>query len=85
LKFKESKQCFKKFIFENNFKNMKSKDIGSILLGAAIGAGLIWLFTSDDGKELISKIKEKASDLKDELEKDLKKASNSFEDLNDKI
>ncbi len=64
---------------------MKSKDIGSLLVGAAIGAGLVWLFTSDDGKEMIAKIKDKVSDLKDEMGNDLKKASNAFEDLKDKI
>ena len=64
---------------------MKGKDIGSILFGAAIGAGLVWLFTSDEGKEIVNKMKDKVSDLKDELEKDLKKASKSFEDIKDKI
>jgi len=64
---------------------MKGKDIGSILLGAAIGAGLVWLFTSDEGKELVNKMKDKVSDLKDDLEKDFKKASKSFEDIKDKI
>lgn len=54
----------------------------SLLVGATIGAGLTWLFTSDEGKELVNKIKDKATDLKDELEK---KASTIFEDSKDKV
>ena len=69
-----------------NYNDMKGKNIGSLLIGAAIGAGLVWLFTSDEGKELVSKIKDKASDIKDELANDLKKkASTIVDDLKDKI
>lgn len=57
----------------------------SLLVGATIGAGLAWLFTSDEGKELVNKMKDKVSDLKDELEKDLKKASTIFEDTKNKV
>ena len=64
---------------------MKGKDTGLLILGAAIGAGLVWLFTSDDGKELISKIKDKAANLKDELENEMKSASEKFDDMKDKI
>jgi len=61
---------------------MKNKNMFSLLVGATIGAGLTWLFTSDEGKELVNKIKDKATDLKDELEK---KASTIFEDSKDKV
>jgi len=51
----------------------------SFLVGAAVGAGLAWLFTSDEGKEFLTKMKEKASGLKDELDEEIKKARQHFE------
>ncbi len=59
---------------------MKNKDIASFLVGAALGAGLAWLFTSDEGKELVNKMKEKASALKDNLEEEISKAKQRFDE-----
>ncbi|MEI6507454.1 MAG: YtxH domain-containing protein [Bacteroidota bacterium] len=59
---------------------MKNKDIASFLVGAAVGAGLAWLFTSDEGKELVNKMKEKASALKDNLEEEISKAKQRFDE-----
>ena len=60
---------------------MKSRNLITFMAGAAVGAGLLWLFSSDEGKELLTKLKDKASHLKDELEKDLKEVADVFEDL----
>ncbi len=61
---------------------MKIKDIGLFFAGAAVGAGLTWLFTTDDGKELLDKLKEKAVDFKDELDDSLENIKQAFDDSN---
>lgn len=48
---------------------MKNKTGLSFLLGAIIGAGIAWLFTSKEGKELVERAKVKANDLADEIKK----------------
>lgn len=48
---------------------MKNKTGLSLVLGAIIGAGIAWLFTSKEGKELVEKTKEKANDLAGEIKK----------------
>ena len=50
---------------------MKNKAGLSFVLGAIIGAGITWLFTSKEGKEWVEKAKEKANDLGDEMKKQL--------------
>ena len=50
---------------------MKNKTGLSFVLGAIIGAGITWLFTSKEGKELLEKAKGKANDLGDEIKKQL--------------
>ena len=59
---------------------MKIKDIGLFFAGAAVGAGLTWLFTTDDGKELLNKLKEKAGDLKEDLDDSIENIKQAFED-----
>lgn len=56
--------------------------MGLFFAGAAVGAGLTWLFTSDDGKELLNKLKEKVGDLKEDLDDSLENIKQSFEDSN---
>lgn len=50
---------------------MKNKTGISFVLGAIIGAGIAWLFTSKEGKEVLEKTKEKANQLADEINKRL--------------
>ncbi|MES2780959.1 MAG: YtxH domain-containing protein [Bacteroidota bacterium] len=50
---------------------MKNKTGLSFILGAFIGAGIAWLFTSKEGKELVEKAKGKANDLAGEIKKQL--------------
>jgi len=54
---------------------MKQKGLITFLGGAIVGAGLTWLFTSKQGKELVEKVKSKGDHLKDELLKELKDLS----------
>ncbi|MES2558236.1 MAG: YtxH domain-containing protein [Bacteroidota bacterium] len=61
-------------IFEESISMMKNKTGLGVVLGAIIGAGLTWLFTSKEGKELVAKTKEKASELADEISKRLASA-----------
>ena len=42
---------------------VSSKSLLTIALGAAAGAGIAYLLLSDDGKEILSNLKNKAGDL----------------------
>ena len=63
---------------------MKNKNLIPLIAGAAIGAGLLWLFNSEEGKEWLTKLKDKASQLKDDLADDLKDATDTFNDFKEK-
>jgi gas vesicle protein len=39
----------------------------TFLFGAAIGAAVTWLFTSEEGKKIVAETKEKAKEWKEEL------------------
>ncbi|MDZ4668124.1 MAG: YtxH domain-containing protein [bacterium] len=39
----------------------------AFMLGAAAGAGLTWLLTSEEGKKAMNKLQEEAGDLLDEI------------------
>lgn len=56
--------------------NKQNKNILTFLFGAAIGAAITWLFTSEDGKKIVAESKEKAKQWKDDL-KDKMKADSS--------
>jgi gas vesicle protein len=47
--------------------NNQNKNLLTFLFGAAIGAAVAWLFTSEDGKKIVAETKEKAKQWKDEL------------------
>ena len=47
--------------------NNQNKNVLTFLFGAAIGAAVTWLFTSEDGKKIVTETKEKAKQWKDEL------------------
>lgn len=47
--------------------NNQNKNLLTFLFGAAIGAAVTWLFTSEDGKKIVAETKEKAKQWKDEL------------------
>ncbi len=47
--------------------NNQNKNVLTFLFGAAIGAAVTWLFTSEDGKKIVAETKEKAKQWKDEL------------------
>ncbi len=57
---------------------MKKNGWLTFIAGAAVGAGITWLFTSKEGKEMVQKMKEKGNDLKDIAEKE-------FEALKEKL
>jgi gas vesicle protein len=64
------------FIFEYKItQTMKGKDVGFFLLGAAVGAGIAWLFTSNEGKELLIKAKDIADEWKEDLDEAIAKAT----------
>ena len=39
--------------------NNQNKNLLTFLFGAAIGAAVAWLFTSEDGKKIVAETKEK--------------------------
>lgn len=49
---------------------MKNNGWLGFIAGAAIGAGIVWLFTSREGKEFMEKMKNMGEDLRDEAEKE---------------
>jgi gas vesicle protein len=55
------------------------------VVGAAAGAALGILLTSDKGKEILERIKETASDLEDEFKDALDKGKQMAEDLEAKV
>lgn len=64
---------------ENNKQETdnSSKVIGALLLGAAIGAGLGYLFASDEGKEIRKKVVGKVKDFVDDLKEKYASADGS--------
>ncbi len=56
---------------------MSAKHFFSFLAGAAAGAAVAWLFTSEKGQETVAEIKEKAADGIEQLGK-------AFEDFKEK-
>ena len=58
------------------------KNLWPFLLGAAVGAGITWLFASKEGKETLSHLKKKADEMKDDVnewldKKDMAQNNNS--------
>ena len=58
------------------------KNLWPFLLGAAVGAGITWLFASKEGKETLSNLKKKADEMKDNVnewldKKDMAQNTNS--------
>jgi gas vesicle protein len=43
---------------------MKNNSWFTFITGALVGAGITWLFTSKEGKEMVAKMKSKGEDLK---------------------
>jgi len=49
------------------------KFLSGLLIGAAAGAAIVYIFGTEEGKELREKFLEKASDLEKELRQDFEK------------
>jgi hypothetical protein len=66
--------------------NVNSKHIATFLLGAAAGAAIMKYnsMTSEEKEEMLTKLKEQATDLKEEAEKATTTASNYMEELKEK-
>jgi hypothetical protein len=64
---------------------MKGRNIVSFLIGASVGAGLTWLFTTDEGKKLMSDLKERADELKDEIGETIDMAKRTFSDTEKEV
>ena len=63
------------------------KNLWPFLLGAAVGAGITWLFASKEGKETLSHLKKKADEMKDDVnewldKKDMAQNTNSEKQSN---
>lgn len=50
---------------------MKNNGWLTFIAGAIVGAGITWLFTSKEGKEMVQQMKEKGNDLKATAEQEL--------------
>ncbi len=66
--------------------NVNSKHIATFLLGAAAGAAIMKYnsMTSEEKEEMLTKLKEQATDLKEEAEKATTTVSNYMEELKEK-
>jgi len=53
--------------------NNSTKNLLSFMLGAAVGAGVVYLLVSDDGDELFTEIKNKVNKIKEEFGDELAK------------
>ena len=66
--------------------SVKPKDIATFLLGAAAGAAVLKYasMTDEEKEKMISSIKEKANDFKDQAEESVDKAKDYFTELKSK-
>ena len=64
--------------------NDNKKFFTGIMIGAAVGALVTLFFKSDKGKELVSKVKNKAEDLSDDLQASVNEVEEKVSDLIDK-
>ncbi|TDX00233.1 YtxH domain-containing protein [Dinghuibacter silviterrae] len=62
-----------------------SKLLLGFIVGAAAGAVLGILLTTDKGKEILERIKETASDLEEEFKEAIDKGKKMAEDLEEKV
>lgn len=62
--------------------NNKSKLFFAFGAGALIGAGIVALLTTDKGKAIVEKAKDKINDLSDELKDQFKKFEKDVADIN---
>ena len=65
--------------------NRKSGNFLTFLLGAVAGAAITWLFTSEEGKKIVNKAKEKGKDFKDEMEAEIEKGKSILNDLKNSL
>lgn len=63
---------------------MKKNHWLTFLSGALIGAGITWLLTSKEGKEVVEKLSSKGKDLKDKLSEELAGLNEQLNDWSDK-
>ena len=63
----------------------RSKNISTFLLGAAVGLVVGYFLNSEKVDEVISDLKEKANQWKDELEEQLGKGKELVDDLSAKV
>jgi gas vesicle protein len=64
---------------------MKNNGWIGFIAGALVGAGIAWLFTSKEGKELLEKVNDKGGDLKDKAEKEWSALKQEVEQLKNDI
>jgi len=60
---------------------MKNNGWLTFVAGALVGAGIAWLFTSKEGKELRDKLKQKGEDLKDEAQREWEALKKQVDEL----
>jgi 2-keto-3-deoxy-galactonokinase len=63
---------------------MKNNHWFSFLSGALIGAGITWLLTSKEGKEVVGKITSKGNELKDKLADELAQLNEQINEWSEK-
>lgn len=64
--------------------SMKNNHWLSFLGGALLGAGITWLLTSKEGKEVVDKLTEKGKDLKDKVAEELAGLNEQLNDWSNK-
>jgi gas vesicle protein len=64
---------------------MKNNGWLGFIAGALVGAGIAWLFTSKEGKELREKIKSKGEDLKDEAQREWEALKKQVDEIKNDI
>jgi hypothetical protein len=71
-------------IFDKSLFGMKNNHWLSFLGGALVGAGITWLLTSKEGKEVVDKVTTKGKDLKDKVAEELAGLNEQLNDWSNK-
>ena len=59
----------------------QNKLLMTFVIGAAVGAALTYLLSSDEGKEIVDDLKKRGKKIRDDLDAELEKGKDIFNDI----